>query len=467
MNKNDAIRAGMEEFLRDCETWKSNTRPPESIEAMLSSLEIVDHEARREEFQVTVGRHFVSPQAAAAVQAMVATGWESTVELERIAGIDHHAPDAAIVETETGGLRKAYNIYKLCLVGGVWLIASMQTFHAGREEKVEDPDLGVLGASLPAPVQATTFPEGLSDLFDGPARVRTSWGVVATRVTSVGEIAAPSGFLAGDDPGRWECGAEVFEMRIPPGRHRIDLVTEERTGTVTAARVVVGRSQKGVSIAFATRRSATNHAAPESHVIGVDGGIIGLADAGSLIRLSRREREALYQELASASLQMGNRGAAFVPLSGLAEAWSIRSGGGDGGYCAYWSLDTKGNPLALVFDFAELAMPLCETLRGSFQISKGVSRVDQRELESRGIEVQFGRDRRHQTLKVRSPISTRTKLCDPAGRTLFDSEGSGCSQCENETVYHLPRNWPERLSGVFEVQVHLGNRYEIVGVGDP
>jgi hypothetical protein len=55
-------------------------------------------------------------------------------------------------------------------------------------------------------------------------------------------------------------------------------------------------------------------------------------------------------------------GALFIPIDDWTRALAIRSSCGDGGYAAYWQFDAAGQPVSLIFDFADLAQPVCEAI---------------------------------------------------------------------------------------------------------
>jgi hypothetical protein len=190
--------------------------------------------------------------------------------------------------------------------------------------------------------------------------------------------------------------------------------------------------------------------------------MIGLADAGAVISLSRREREKVSIKLAEASLSKGTRDAAFLELPGSHRIWAINSGGGDGGYCAYWHLDAAGHPMSLIFDFADLALPVWETVRVPLKMSAPTGLITDRKLQRRALAIRFGHQRNQRTLMVKSDKTTKTKIFDSGGQIVFDSDGYGFSICEGETSYHLPHDFPVNLAGELEVQIYLGHRYEIV-----
>ena len=68
----------------------------------------------------------------------------------------------------------------------------------------------------------------------------------------------------------------------------------------------------------------SNEKSCNTHVIAVDGGMIGLADAGILQSLRCRDREKLDRNLMNALHQNAVNGSASVPLKESTEALGIR-----------------------------------------------------------------------------------------------------------------------------------------------
>lgn len=456
MSAKNAIRERVEGFVRDFASWNAKFYQPGD------SGKLLDWKAARHDFEMVAARHFVSNENVSGVGLVI--GWppEHSPEQETIVSIVEHSDEQAVVETELRQSLKSYYEYSMRRVGDEWRIASVQMLLSSKSDVVNDLDLRTLGRGLHEPVLMNEFPAGLEQLFGRSVRLQTRHGVANTEVTLAGTIEAPSGFLTGDDPGNWQSGVAVFDKRIPPGRHEIELVTDDQLKIVGAARVVFDRHKKGNSFAYATRGEAAGHDTANSHVIAVDGGIIGLADAGAIISLSRRDRERLYTQIAGASLRKGTQGAAFIALSSSLQVCAIDSGCGDGGYAAYWHLDEKGQPISLIFDFVDLAMPIWDTLRLPFEIEKWDGVIEGATPKSRNVSVRLGCEGNQRFLSVNSDKETKTKLFDLNGRVTFDSEDFGCSVCGNETTYFLPESFPKSLAGELEVQVYLGHGYEII-----
>jgi hypothetical protein len=375
---------------------------------------------------------------------------------EKIVSINQKSKSEALVETEFLEAYSKYYEYTMRKVGNDWRILKIQTFHCNSEERVKDVDLHSLRPKAAKAVPQTEVPSGLDELFARPLRLQTSsWGVVQTKIVAAGEVFIPSGYLAADDPGCWESGAAVLEQQLPPGRHKLELVIGVKPKIVAAARLNFGG--KGAGVAFATRRIPGNHSQKNTHIIGVDGGMIGLADSKALGLLSRRDRERLYHQLCEALDK--KRDAGSIALNSHTEAWAIRSGCGDGGYAAYWLLGKDKNPVSLIFDFAELALPVWETLHVPF-VRKGAHiKITDSELRNRKISLKFTMEEGVQRLCVKSKRETVTKLFSPNNQLVFDSAGSGCSMSGDETFYLLPEDFSRCIEGKIELQIYMGHKY--------
>lgn len=453
MNVDEVIRARVEEFIRDCADWNTNFFRPGSP---------LDWSKAKDDFKVIAARHFISGKAVGGAGATIGSPPEHSPEQERIVSIVKGSSDKAIVETELERKYPIYYEYTLERIGDEWKIAHLQTLLSSKSETVKDIDLNALARKILRPVPAKEFPIGLDRLFGGPVTLQTRHGLANTRISVAGTIEAPSGFLTCDDPGCWQWGASVFGLPIPPGKHAIELVLDDRLKIVGAARIVFDRREYKGFFAPAIRIGPKDDDTGESHVISVDGGMIGFADAAAIIELPRRSRERLDSQLAKASLAKKQRGAVSVPLAGTLQAWAIDSGCGDGGYCAYWHLDDDEQPISLIFDFADLGLSKFETLCFPVEIGNSPQLVKDKDLRAWGITIRFKHENGLRIMSVSSDRQTTTKILDSTREIIFDSCGSGCSVCGDETTYYLPDNLPEKLNGMLEVEIYLGHGYEVV-----
>lgn len=452
----DLIRARIEAFICDYAEWNSKFYNR-------GDLDFPDLSKAQKAFKPISSRHF-TPDNETAHGLGMSLGWppEHLPENEEITGITKLSDLEVLVDTSSKQGIKQYFEYRIRKVGGKWLIHHVTTLSSGKQDKVKDLDLKTLARRRYKPVLVSDIPAGLASLFVGPTRLRTIRGVTATKVMHVGTISAPSGFITGDDPGNWQRGAEVFEMPIPAGHHEIELVTDRKLGIVGAARIVFHQHKTKSSFARATRKAPNTISTAQSHVIGIDGGILGVADAGAILSLSPRERERLYQRLASASGQRGACGAVSVPLDDSTVAWAIRSGCGDGGYPAFWQLDANGKPQSLIFDFMDLSQAIWETVRVPLPTNDTNLCAYSKALKQHGVAFRFGQERGSAFLTVRSKTSTSTKVFDSQGHLAFDSEAHGCSVCGDETTYHFPKELFRFGLRELELRIYQGHRYEII-----
>lgn len=448
------IRSRVKAFLTDFAKWNAKFYK--------SAFELVDWDQARKDFEKTVAsKHFLGG-GVSGVGNGVGHPPEHSPEDESILTIDLRSGREAVVETIRERGVPEYYEYVVRQVGEQWRIAGVQTFFSDKNEVVKaDADIKRLARQRRKSIKAKEFPEDLHRLFVGPARLNTRFGVTKTKIVRVGTIETPSGFLACDDPGSWQCGVSVFELEVPKGKHEIELVLGNNPEIVGAARVVFNRKTGG-TYADATRRLAEKQPGAKTHLISVDGGMVGLVDAAAVIALSRRERERLYGKVVEAKGESRRRRAEFIALDNGPEMVAIDSGCGDGGYFAFWQLDKAGRPLSLVLDFADLALPRWESITVAFNLRDGKGTLSNGPLRAHGANVRFERESDRQLLIVRCSRETKVKILNAGDQTIFDSEGYGCSVCGDETTYHLHQRFPRNLRGKLEVQIYRGDRYEFV-----
>jgi hypothetical protein len=457
MKSSRAIRASVTNFIKDFAKWNSQVYRRGKFDPAL------DWEKARERFKTSCARHFTEEGRATNEFGMqIGSPPSHTPKQEKIVSVTEISDSEVIVETVLTQSTITYYEYTVRWTGCEWLIAKIQTYYRSHVEPIKDINLKTLARSRYKVQIAKDAPSGLTDLFKGPTKLKTGEGLISTKLVSVGTIETPSEFLTADDPGNWDRGVAVFKVKVPVGRHEIELVIGDEMPIVTAARIVFKRSRTKSILACATRKFPPTQSTTDTHLIAIDGGILGLADAGAIFALTAREREILYHQLANTSRQSPNLGAASVALKDSIKAWVINTGCRDGGYYAYWQLDNKGNPLSLIFDFADLGQPVWEVLRLPVKLNKFAATVVDKGLKQFGLGIRFKPENNLPLLKVQSVKDTKTKIFNSQGEKIFDSEGCGCSVCENETTYHLGLEFPENLSGEMEVQIYHGHKYDSV-----
>ena len=130
--------------------------------------------------------------------------------------------------------------------------------------------------------------------------------------------------------------AKVLDLRVAAGRARVEVAIHE--GDCAALRVLLTASPV-VQWALAETNG--------SHIVGVDSGSVGVADAATLLSLNEVSREAITDAYAS-----DDRDAVIITSPRKTDFGVLcRSGWGDGGYPAFWGLDAQGRPAQLVVDF--------------------------------------------------------------------------------------------------------------------
>jgi hypothetical protein len=454
MKSSQLIRARVEGFIRDYAAWNAKFRQSDFFAAM-------DWEAAKKDFDTAVALQHCVFGPDDHLDWSIGFPPQHSPESEFILEM-HENPDTAVVETESrqGGSR--FFEYTLQRFGTQWRIASIKTFFARGGERVTDVDFKVIAESLPKPKFAKELPAGLDRLFDGPARLQTRFGLVNTRIRSIGNIEAPSGFFTCDDPGQWKDGAAVFDLAIPPGKHEIELVIDDKLRVVGAARIVFAHHTKESVFAYATRRRAPHprdfRDYETSYIVGVDSGMIGLADARAIIALRARERERLYDRMVDAITRKRASGAAFVRVTKSIKAVVINSGCGDGGYPVFWELTKSGNPISLVFDFMDLGQSIWKTVKVSFRLRRSIGTLKNETLRRHGIRLTFTSENGDRRFTISSKRSAKAKLYNTHNQLIFDTEGAGCNMCGNETTYYLDQCVV--TSGYAEIQIYLGHRYE-------
>ena len=66
-------------------------------------------------------------------------------------------------------------------------------------------------------------------------------------------IEMPSGFLAHGNPASWMFGVAVIEMSVPTGGYAIEVIKDDESGRIAAARLVLNSGVKASTWGYATR----------------------------------------------------------------------------------------------------------------------------------------------------------------------------------------------------------------------
>jgi hypothetical protein len=322
-----------------------------------------------------------------------------------------------------------------------------------------DPDFRSI-STKPAPlIPADDLPPAFLQLVSTPAAFQTERdGIQTSRIEQSGTIQTESGFLACADCGDWTTGLSVFNRQVPIGEFPLRLVFGSLFGCVEAAIIQFAPPDPNDTVIAATRLLPSSWPQEETHIISVDGGMIGLADANAISTLSESERDALWQNLANASLD-NPCSSISIPRSHLSVV-GISSGMGDGGYAAFWRLRPTGQPAALMFDFAAtLATAVWKQINVPFTLPALQDGRDQQTFTVEGVSFRFFRRSGASEFVITRRASISAQIRDEAGTLLFDSEGAGCSVCGDETTYVLPSNFSRRLKGSITAKQYLGHRY--------
>jgi hypothetical protein len=457
------IRALVEEYIRQSHDWAQQHRPKNLFdsEELQARLEVQKKASDKTFDKYCINRTIWTKE-------YFISEWpgEHNPEQEKVTSVRFDSISEAFLETKVdkGGF-SSFHEYILLKSQGAWRIGGIRTYFSDEGERVDELDLPAFSPNIPVPIAIEKLPEGLEKLFKGPARLRSRYDIAITELVSAGVFEAPSGIIGCDDAGQWASGMKVFEMKIPPGKHPVELVVQPKFGMVGAARIIFDINASAKSYALATRASkvqprVSSGPRESSNVIGVDTGMVGLVDALALSKLSKRQRERHYWKVVEASDAKPAKGAWSISTEGGSEALVIHSGAGDGGYPAFWVLDAEGKPVSLIFDFMDLAQSIYEETEIS--LNGNSSAIVNDRLKKERIHVEFGREQGHRTLNVVSQEHVNLEIYGNDRELLFKSEGAGCSIVGEQTTYVLPSTIPSNLSGHIKVQWYKGHRYEFV-----
>jgi hypothetical protein len=463
MSTEEKIRARVEEFIAEHHKWALGLFSGDPEDPFKS----LDHKAARAALRPAIERNF-APREVEAELGRTGFSWppQHDPAVEQVASLKVKSGGKAQVCAVLSNDRGFFE-YHLVAEGDRWLIAKITRQYSNPDvPPANQPDLSELAAWHPAPLVADDYPDGLELLFVGSLLARTPKGTRQAITEEAGEIESPCGFLACSDPGSWEFETFVFELEVPRGKHRVQMVLDQSSGRVAAARVVFS-GKPAASRVCATRWGKRQPPRSEaerrdSHYIGTDTAELGLLDAATLIALTRRQRHALLGPLDKARRKRKDRAFARAALENDVHAVAISSGGGDGVYPAFWLLDSSGKPVQLIMDFGLLGNPVCSDLKLPLVLRGAELEVESSELKRLGAAVKFFEADDGLAVRVTGPALVSMKGLDSRGKVLFDSESMDSDMDEQEDEFYLlPKRVPKEFAGTLELRFFIKNRYEL------
>lgn len=246
----------------------------------------------------------------------------------------------------------------------------------------------------------------------------------------------------------------------------IDIIKDDDSEQIAAARLVLSNAAKASTWAYATRwqkrEIPKNEAEREgTDLVGVDSGRVAFADGAALMALSPRQREILNGRLC------GDRpsGVVFASMSGSSQAVAISSGRGDGVYPSYWALDPDGRPLALYLDFLLLSRTVIQEITAPFSFGLLSKKAASPELSAANIELKFVRHDGRWALRVAGKDVSQVVATAQDGRVLFNTKELDSDVDETDEsieIYMLPDGFPRSASGYLSAEIVTGYRFELV-----
>jgi hypothetical protein len=470
MTAESLIRQRILQFIQDYSEWNETAQPPDRSPAQMARFAAARGDDIKNALDQVAAKHCVSEELLTARGYSYGTPSQHDPLNEAITSVVIKSETEATVETENtcGGRPHTFFEYKLSKLEEEWRIGKIRQFFGEENEAVGDEALlGQVRRKHAEPHFVEALPEGLERLFQGKARLNTRRDVANIEVLKAGPLSVPSGCIAGDDPGYWLWGASVFEMKVPPGEYELEVVTDGRI--IGAARVVFNKSPRGsVRYALATRRSVeASDRGRSSHVMGVDSGRIGLADAAVLLTKSKRERERLDEYLCEMSAAQEGNGVVFAPEGEEHSVVAINSGCGDGAYPAFWVLDVDGDPAALILDFMDLGQSVHREASAALTAEDRAVKFDADAFEAMGIKVVFRISSDPATegqclLEVTAPSHCEVQIFDEHQKLVFDGDRAAHGSCGDWRSYQLPSAMLGSFVGTLRTSLYVGHRYDFV-----
>jgi hypothetical protein len=363
-----------------------------------------------------------------------------------------------------------YYEFELKKIDDGWLIDGVEPHFVNPYASVSrQPNLAQFTQWRVPQIIPDDYSDGIESLFSGGVLVVSPDGVHRTSCKRVGELAVTSGYLVCSDLALWEDESYLLDLPVPPGRFPVDIVIDETSGRVAAARVVIDASAAPVKQICATRWERPDLPKPDdphridSHYVATDTATIGLVDASALLSMTRRERNGLERRLRKAGSNAEGRRFASVEVNDKANAVAIETGFGDGIYPSFWLLSSKGEPVQLVFDFGILGQPVFREVRVPFTLKKHAFVPKSRELDELKAKVKFCRHEDAPVLQiVGGPYVQSVKALDSKGSLLFDGKDLDTDlDDDGNECYLLPEDVAANASGHLEICFFLKQRYEL------
>lgn len=301
---------------------------------------------------------------------------EHDPEVERIVTIDVNGPLAKIETRRNANSFPLFTEYTLVQEGGSWKISSKLDFHD--DENASPFTASEIDAWLAKATSDATLPDPAPGdspncdlLFKAGQLFKGSLmpSAAPVEVRPVGKISIPSGVIVARDFSYSPEDARPLSLKVTPGDYDVEVAILDET--IAAVRILFQSAAQGP---FVFRRAVTVD--QDDSVIGVDAGNVSIADAKAFMSRTKRQHGRDYDDWARSTMNKAKRDdASLLKLGGSASANAVvvGSGHGDGGYPAFWVLNTQGQPVALVVDFWVAAEFLTRKVRIPW--AKGMSGV--------------------------------------------------------------------------------------------
>lgn len=255
----------------------------------------------------------------------------------------------ARVQTRSNYGTPTVNEYKLRAEGDDWRIDSIDYSIQAWKEPFVDPSTvneNVSRCSADAPFNEMPVEQAQLDenrnFTEREITRATDDEASRTEITQIGTLVTATGVLTVLDFGNDNDDALPLARTVEPGSYPVDRVT------------AFGRNA-AVRVRFSDETPASWHPAspPDTgHVISVDAGCVCVVDYAGYAGMTERAKERVYDKFTKLE---GPAAASEFKVGRKNVGIACESGYGDGGYPAYWGVDSQGRIAQLVIDFLVLA----------------------------------------------------------------------------------------------------------------